>query len=103
MSDKSDLAELVEAFFIDADGKMREIGTFIGKLYTDRGFPPDMALDELTNLSKPQKLAVLFGCCSWLVQHKRNSQATEKAIERQRKQNREALHRFVATGEAGLY
>lgn len=77
-------------------------GVFIGRLYTDHGFPIDMAFDRL-DMSNQQKLAVLQGACGWLVEHKRNSGATDKAIERQRKMNNEITLRFIKTGETGVY
>lgn len=79
-----------------------EIGIEIGKTYTDFGLPVDMALDRL-KLSKYQKLLVLDGVCQWLILHRRNSQASEKAIERQRQVNTNMLERFIKSGESGAY
>lgn len=83
-----------------------KMGEDIGKLYTDFGLPVDMALSELDkkgNFTREHKLAIIDGTCRWLIQHKRNSGATEKAIERQRKANRAMLESFYKTGETGVY
>jgi len=101
MSDLRPPAELLEAIAAD-DGSLQELGSQIGHLYTDYGLPIDMALDKF-RLTKQQKIAVLFGAQNWLIEHRRNSAATDKAIERQRKTNREVLERFIKTGETGVY
>lgn len=82
--------------------ELHSLGIKVGKLYTDQGFPPDMALDRLPH-TKEQKVAILNGVCEWLIEHKRNSGATDKAIERQRTTNRKMLEDFVAKGETGIY
>ncbi len=79
-----------------------DLGIKIGHLYTDFGFPIDMALDRL-EYSKEQKIVVLVGAQNWLINHRRNSNATDKAIERQRRVNREVLDRFINKGESGVY
>jgi len=83
--------------------RLRNMGVEIGKLYTDHGYPIDSAFDQLATYSKDQKLLILNGASSWLIQHKRNSGATDAAIDRQRRTNREMLDRFVKTGEVGIY
>lgn len=83
-----------------------EYGRSIGKLYTDFGLPIDMALaevDKKQKTSKLQKLAMIQGSCEWLIQHKRNSGATERSIDRQRKANRNMIESFWKTGETGAY
>ena len=82
--------------------ELQELGVKIGKLYTDHGLPIDMALDRLPH-SKEQKLSILDGACQWFIEHKRNSGATEKAIERQRTTNRKMIEDFVKKGETGVY
>lgn len=82
--------------------ELQALGVKIGKLYTDHGLPIDMALNKL-GLDKNQTLLVLFGAQGWLIEHKRNSNATDAALERQRKVNREVLNRFIKTGETGVY
>jgi len=79
-----------------------ELGVKIGKLYTNMGLPPDMALDRI-DVPQDRKIAILAGCCDWLIEHKRNSGANEKAIERQRKTNRKMIEDFITKGEAGVY
>lgn len=81
---------------------LEKLGVSLGKLYTDRGFPLDMALDKL-DLPKDAKLAVINGACGWFIEHKRRSGATDKAVERARATNREILERFYLTGEVGIY
>lgn len=97
------LPELTEAVALDADGKLRSLGESIGQLYTDHGLPIDMSLDRLTNLNKLSKLAVLVGAQHWLIEHRRNSGAPEKALDRMRSTNRTVLERFIKTGETGVY
>ncbi len=79
-----------------------ELGIKVGKLYTDHGLPLDMALAKF-GTTKDQKILVLNGALGWLIEHKRNSGATEKALDRQRKANRETMRAFVETGETGVY
>lgn len=93
--------ELLEAISKD-DGSLQELGIKIAKLYTDHGYPIDMSLDKLDH-SRIQNIAILFGAQQWLIEHKRNSGATDKAIERQRKSNRETMKSFIETGETGIY
>jgi hypothetical protein len=94
---------LFDIFTLPNRQKLVEFGIEIGHLYTDKGFPVDMALDRLPNLSKLEKLAVLTGLCNWLIDHKRNSGATDKAIDRQRKLNNKMVDDFIKTGETGVY
>lgn len=100
------IGTLLEAISLDTDDELDSFGVKIGHLYTDHGLPIDMAFDKLNqrfDLTSQQKLAVLNGALWWLVQHRRNSAATEKALDRQRKINRETVERFIRTGEVGLY
>lgn len=96
------LGQLLESKIQPGSADLQELGIKIGKLYTDHGLPIDMALDRL-DLTKEQKLSVLDGACQWLVEHKRNSGATEKAIDRQRATNRKMLEDFLIKGETGVY
>lgn len=96
------LGALVQSKVQPVSGALQELGVKIGKLYTDHGLPVDMALDRL-NLTKEQKLSVLDGVCQWLIEHRRNSGATEKSIERQRASNRRMVERFIAKDEVGIY
>ena len=67
--------------------EMVDLGIIVGKLYTDHGLPIDIALDHLEKkrtITKEQQLLVLDGACQWLIEHKRNSGADERSIERQR-------------------
>lgn len=93
---------LLEALAADSDKKYQTVGIEIGKLYTNHGLPIDLALERL-DLSKSQKIAVLAGAQNWLIEHRRNSDATDKALDRQRASNREAMERFIKTGETGVY
>lgn len=97
------LEMLIDTLALPDIDQLNEMGLQVGKLYTDMGLPPDIALERLTWLNKLQKLAVLNAVCGWLIQHKRNSGATEKSIERQRKTNLNMLMSYVAKGEAGVY
>lgn len=81
---------------------LQALGIEIGKLYTNHGLPVDMALDRL-DMSKEQKLSVLDGVCQWLIEHRRNSGATEKSIDRQRTINRKMIEDFIKKGETEVY
>lgn len=81
----------------------QQLGIKIGKLYTNHGLPIDIALSKLSGLSKEQRTAVLDGALSWLVEHRRQSGASEQAIDRQRTANRHTMERFLGTGETGVY
>lgn len=96
------LSSLLDSKIQPGTNNLQELGIEIGKLYTDHGLPVDMALQRL-ELSKEEKLPVLDGCCQWFISHKRNSGATEKSIERQRKANRKIVEDFIKTGEVGIY
>lgn len=94
--------ELLEALALPNADQLQQVGIKVGKTYTDFGLPIDMALERL-NIDKKQKLCVLFGAQNWLIQHRKNSNATDKALNRQRKTNREVLSSFIKTGEVGVY
>lgn len=94
---------LADTFFLKDREQLIGIGIEVGKLYTDFGLPVDMAIDRLTQFGKEQKVCVIDGVCQWLIQHKRNSGASEKAIERQRKANAKMLDSFIKKGEVGIY
>ena len=87
----------------DADAESVDLGIRIGRLYTDHGYPIDSAFDKLVGYDKGQMVSIVHGVCIWLVQHKRNSGATDKAIERQRETNKNIITRFINTGEVGVY
>lgn len=102
MSKNEALTKILKAKTQLGANDLFEFGVKIGKLYTDHGLPIDMALEEL-EMTKEKKTSVLDGSLWWLVEHRRQSGATEKAIERQRKANREAMRAFLDTGETGIY
>jgi hypothetical protein len=98
---------LVE-FLLPIDRKLFDMGKQIGKIYTDFGLPIDMGIDHLVQSNhiandKYQKAQVLFGAQSWLIEHRRNSNATDKALDRQRRANMTAMYSFLKTGESGIY
>ncbi len=82
--------------------ELQSLGIEIGKLYTNHGLPVDMALQRLPH-TKEQKISILDGACQWFMQHKRNSGATEKSLDRQRAANRKMLDDFIEKGETGAY
>jgi len=96
------LPQLLDALTLADKDALLELGKQIGKLYTDHGLPVDMAFDRL-DMNSEKKIVVLTGALNWLVEHKRNSGAPEKAIERQRKLNTRMMGHFMQTGEVGLY
>lgn len=99
-------AELMQGIVMDANHQLQDMGIKIDQIYTDHGLPIDMALDKLKELrgyNKQQLLMVLYGAQQWLIEHRRNSAATESALDRQRKTNREVMARFIKTGESGVY
>lgn len=102
MSDREIIGSLLQAKSQPGAEELFEMGIKVGKLYTDQGFPVDMSLDTI-KCTKEQKMQVLFGALNWLIQHRRNSGATDKAIDRQRASNVEAMARFIETGETGIY
>lgn len=96
------LGELLESKIQLGSKELQELGVKIGKLYTDKGLPIDMALERL-DYTQQQKLSILDGALQWLIEHKRLSGAPEKAIERQRKLNRQYIERFLTGKEVGAY
>jgi len=95
------LGELIEAIVVE-DKDLEGLGLKVGKLYTDHGLPIDMALDRL-HLPQHRKLIVLHGVCQWLIEHRRQSGATDKSIERQRIANQRMIKDFIESGETGAY
>lgn len=110
MTDREVLAELLKAEQSVPPATKKELedmGLHVGKTYTDHGLPIDMALDQLDKrfpgLTRYSKVIILNAALGWLIEHRRNSAATEKALDRQRKNNRETMRRYLESGEAGLY
>lgn len=97
------LSELLQSKIQPGSTELQKLGVEIGKINTDHGLPIDMALTRLQGYTKEQKLSVLDGALQWIIQHKRNSAATGKAIERTRISNRRAVEAFIKTGETGIY
>jgi len=95
-------AELIDAMIQPGKEELFNKGLEIGQLYTDHGFPIDMALERL-DYTKKQKIMVLSGAQQWLIEHRRNSNATDKALDRQRTVNLKTMKSFIATGESGIY
>jgi len=93
---------ILKAIVNDTDDQLLNFGTKIGKLYTNYGLPIDMALAQL-DCTQEQKVSVLIGAQNWLIEHKRNSGATDKAISRQRKTNVDTMEHFISEGETGIY
>lgn len=102
MNPSVDLSALATALAHPAADDLQEVGITLGKLYTDHGLPVDMALDRLS-LPKDLKLLVVHGVCQWMIQHRRNSNAPDRAIKRQQAVNAKILAEFSRTGEVGLY
>lgn len=96
------LGVLIDAETQANNQELRALGVQIGKLYTDHGLPLDMALERLP-YTKMQKVSVLDGALGWLIEHRRNSGANDKAIERQRHANRRIMETFISMGETGVY
>lgn len=99
------VGELIKSqLMIDSENMdhILRLGERIGKLYTDDGLPIDIALQS-PYIPSDNRLLVLHGACKWLIEHKRRSGATEKAIERQRAVNRRAIESFINYGECKIY
>lgn len=77
-------------------------GMKLGQLYTNHGLPLDIIFDKV-RINNIEKIAMLFGAHEWLIIHKRQSGASEAAIDRQRKANSESITRFINKGEVGIY
>ena len=97
-----DTAKEIVSLLFPINHEYFDLGLQIGKLYSDFGLPIDIALEKIDG-DKRKKAQVLFGAQQWLIEHRRNSNATDKAIERQRKSNLEAMRSFIRTGESGIY
>lgn len=92
--------ELMEAL---KDNKhLHNFGIDIGKLFTDYGLPIDISLSNLSH-TKSEKIALLHGALSWLIEHKRTSGASDESIERQRKTNKKLMENFIVNDEVGIY
>jgi hypothetical protein len=96
------LEELLETKRLPNYQELEDYGIGIGKVYTNHGYPIDMALDRLPH-GKAEKIVIIHGVCQWLIEHKRLSGAPEKSIERQRATNKRMIEAFIRTGETGVY
>lgn len=101
-SRRMNVGSILESKVQPFSNDLQELGIEIGKLYTDHGLPIDIALDELS-YTKEQKISILDGASQWLIEHKRNSGASDKSIERQRQANRKMMEDFITKGETGIY
>lgn len=89
-------------YLVPMNEELFELGIKIGKIYTDFGLPIDMALEKIKG-DKKAKAQILYGAQNWLIEHRRNSSATDKALDRQRKINIQTMEAFIKTGESGIY
>ena len=100
------IAEFMDAYLDPSVGGERDrfiaIGMELGKLYTDFGLPLDMSLGKI-NLPKAHKAIVLYGALQWLMTHKRNSGANDRALERQRDTNSRMMRTFLEREETMEY
>lgn len=97
---------LLESLTQKESGLLKSMGLKIGRLSTDHGLPLDVSMKQLeksTQYDLGKRLVILHGALSWLLEHKRKSGATEKAIARQRVSNRKAIESYAHTGEVGIY
>lgn len=80
-------------------------GKKIGELYTDYGLPIDISFDQpqVKALPKEYKIILLNSALNHMIQHRKNSNATDSSIEKARKSNREFLANFIKNGEVGVY
>lgn len=101
-SNPTTLGGLIRAKTREDAETLEDIGQEIGKAYTDHGYPIDMALAKVKG-TDDQKLSVLHAACKWLIQHKRDSGATEESIDRQRRANLKMLEDYIGKGEVGVY
>jgi hypothetical protein len=105
MEEVSELIDLVAELSQEPDKKIaiEDMGDKIGRLYTDHGFPIDMSFDRLPHECEKYKPYILFCAQQQMLEHKRMSGATEKAIEQTRTNNRKIMQQFIKTGEVGIY
>lgn len=82
--------------------ELSDVGLNVGKFYTDKGLPLDISLSKL-DYSREDKAVILSGALWWLVEHRRESGATEAALNRQRATNVKIMDNFIKKGEAGVY
>lgn len=77
---------------------------FVG--YSQNGLPPDFAFDSLGehyDLTKDQKLYILWQYQNLDMEHKHKSGITPKRQEALQRRNREVIDSFIKTGEVGIY
>lgn len=101
--DSNVVEDLIDAISEPKYENLRGLGVDIGKLYTNYGFPVDIAINKLIGYRQTEKLAVLQGVCEWFMEHKRKSGASENALDRQRKSNKRMLENFIKRKEVGVY
>lgn len=88
------------------DDQLNFYGKEMFRFKSELGFPPDMFLDKLAKehrLDRLQLVYVLNVFFEQLMEHKRQSAAQEKALERTRRQNGDRILAFIETGEVGIY
>lgn len=107
MSYQPVLAALVDSLMLPDHKQWVTFGRTLGRLYSDKGMPVDMSLAEVAKrtpgLTQHHYVAMISGVGSWLIEHKRNSGATEKSIERQCDANNKMVADYLKRGEVGLY
>lgn len=100
---REQLGVILDAFQTCNNDFCKDIGYKIVEFYTQRGLPIDMALNTLHNLTKEDKTLIVYYIGEALIEHKVRSNAGEKAIDKQRRQNAKTLGRFLSTGETMIY
>lgn len=88
------------------DERMNWLGKIMFTMYTDKGFPPDMFLDELAKWQELDLLAKIYIVSVYqtlFLEHRRKSGIQDKSLEKIRKRNVADLDRLIRTGELGIY
>lgn len=101
------LAEIMQARVKYQDNpRLLKIGKMMFDMYTQNGFPPDMFFDEyekVEKLNKDEKIFIITEYQTLFLEHRRQSGIEEKNVGKVRKNNLEAITRFINTGEVGVY
>lgn len=104
----STLGALLAAYSQNAYQKqmLSDIGNKMFVMYTQHGLPPDMFMDAWNKrepLPKSAWLVVISEYYGFFLEHRRKSGLSEKYIDKVRRNNREAIQRFIESGELGEY
>lgn len=106
MTDTELHSKIMQALKENADDRLPQIGAEMARFKTELGMPPDMFLKYLKNkmeLTENDVIVLADAYCTDMIEHKKASGATDKALDRARQHNKAIMRRLITTGEMGEF